>query len=95
MLGISIGTENHTPSKSSASNVQQGILKDQNDIPIEIGDIIAYPRGGDHNFYCLNYGKVIANTAKMVIMEDDQKARCDKVMVIKTNNPNKKLPWDN
>lgn len=95
MLGISIGTENHTPSKSSASNVQQGVLKDQNDIPIEIGDIIAYPRGGDHNYYCLYYGKVIANTAKMVIMEDDQKARCDKVMVIKTNNPNKKLPWDN
>lgn len=48
-----------------------------------------------YNYYCLYYGKVIANTAKMVIIEDDQKARCDKVMVIKTNNPNKKLPWDN
>ena len=95
LLGTKITTISHTPSKGAAGKVQQGILKDQNDILIEIGDIIAYPRGGDHNFYCLNYGKVVANTNKMVIMEDDQKARCDKVMVIKTNNPNKKLPWDN
>jgi hypothetical protein len=27
-------------------------------------------------------------------MTNGLKARCDKVMVIKTNNKDKKLPWD-
>lgn len=95
LLGTKITTINHTPSKSSASVVQQGNLLDQNGIAIEPGDVIAYPRGGDHNFYCLNYGIVKANTAKMIIMEDGQRSQHDKVMVIKSKNPKKKLPWDN
>lgn len=94
LLGIKIKVSNHTPSKSSAAIIPQGILLDQNGVLIEIGDIIAYPRGGDHNYYCLYYGKVAANTAQMVIMEDDSQARHDKVMVIKSKNPDKKLPWD-
>lgn len=95
LLGTKISTISHTPSKSSAGTVKQGSLLDQNGIVIEPGDVIAYPRGGDHNFYCLNYGIVEANTAKMIIMEDGQRSQHDKVMVIKPKNPNKKLPWDN
>jgi len=94
LLGIKIKVSSHTPSKSSSALVPQGTLLDQNGVLIEVGDVIAYPRGGDHNYYCLYYGKVVANTAKMVIMEDDSQARHDKVMVIKSKNPNKKLPWD-
>lgn len=94
LLGIKIRVSNHTPSKSSAALTPQGTLLDQNGVLIEVGDIIAYPRGGDHNYYCLYYGKVKANTAKMVIMENNSQARHDKVMVIKSKNPDKKLPWD-
>lgn len=92
--GLETKSVSIAPSKTLEEKAEQNSLKDKNGITIETGDVIAYPRGGDHNYYCLCYGKVKGNTKEFVVMEDDQKARCDKVMVIKTSNKNKKLPWE-
>lgn len=95
-FGIAVKPVSIAPAKKLEEKAEQGNLLDQNGIAIEPGDIIAYPRGGDHNYYCLHYGKVKGNTAQMVVMDDEyeSQARHDKVMVIKTNNKNKKLPWE-
>lgn len=95
-FGIAVKPVSIAPGKKLEEKAEQGTLLDQNGIVIEPGDIIAYPRGGDHNYYCLHYGKVKGNTAQMVVMDDEyeSQARHDKVMVIKTNNKNKKLPWE-
>lgn len=93
-LEFTIKPASINPKKKLEEIFKQGVLKDQNNVLIEPGDVIAYPRGGDHNYYCLDYGIVKGNTKDFIVMTNDLKARCNKVMVIKTNNKDKKLPWE-
>ena len=66
---------------------------DQFGVLIEKGDLIAYPKGGDHNYYYVCKDEVIENTPKFVRLKGGDMTKAEKVIVIKSTNPNKKLSF--
>lgn len=66
---------------------------DQFGVLIEKGDLIAYPKGGDHNYYYVCKDEVIENTPKFVRLKGGDMTKAEKVIVIKSGNPNKILSF--
>ena len=66
---------------------------DQFGVLIEKGDLIAYPKGGDHNYYYVCKDEVIENTPKFVRLKGGDMTKAEKVIVIKSGNPNKVLSF--
>lgn len=69
-------------------------LKDQYGVDIEKDDVVIYPHGGDHNFYGCKFGTVVEWGDSMVVLKSGTKRRHDKMVVVKSNNANKKLGWE-
>lgn len=93
-MKVSVTTSKPRIVKTIEEKYKQNVLKDQNGMLIEKGDVVVYPHGGDHSFYGLAHGKVEGNTKDFILLKGGKKVEARKVIVVKTSNAEKQKEID-